>query len=323
MANKRNSKCLLEKEEMIKYYQKGLSTTEIASLANVSSRYVRTVLTKAGIEKRPAGHWKRKYTLNEDYFKTWSNNMAYILGFFTADGLIVKDLQTVSFSQKEKTILEEIKKELGSTQPLYINKNTGVYMLNLHSKIMKEDLMQIHGLTPNKSQSVLFPKVPEEYLHHFIRGYFDGDGSINYPKYTVSFVGGSFDFMNMLTEILRKRGFEPFFTSQQNEKIFRVFVTGRRTIKCFAEWIYQEKGLYVKRKYKDFQQEPLELYQLKDRKLKITQKAVTERKKRFLYEYNQSRCVNKACEVVGIQQNTFKYWLKKDLEFKKNFEQQN
>ncbi|WP_245947395.1 endonuclease [Bacillus taeanensis] len=63
MASKRKSKCLLEKKEMIKYYQEGYGTTEIASLANVSSRYVRQVLTQAGIEKRPPGHWKRKYTL--------------------------------------------------------------------------------------------------------------------------------------------------------------------------------------------------------------------------------------------------------------------
>ncbi|WP_245947394.1 LAGLIDADG family homing endonuclease [Bacillus taeanensis] len=121
--------------------------------------------------------------------------MAYILGFFTAAGVIVKELQTVSFSQKEKTILEEIKKELGSNQPLYVNKNTGVYMLNLHSKIMKEDLMEIHGFTPNKSHSVVFPKVPERYLHHFVRGYFDGDGSIYARGFMVCFVGGSYRFM--------------------------------------------------------------------------------------------------------------------------------
>lgn len=30
----------------------------------------------------------RKYRINQDYFKTWSHNMAYILGLWYADGCI-------------------------------------------------------------------------------------------------------------------------------------------------------------------------------------------------------------------------------------------
>lgn len=48
--------------------------------------------------------------------------MAYILAFFIADGVIVKNSQTVSISQKESSILEDIKIELHSNQPLYQNK---------------------------------------------------------------------------------------------------------------------------------------------------------------------------------------------------------
>ena len=47
------------------------------------------------------GSWKRKYDITEDYFKTWSNNMAYILGFIAADGVIQKENQCVSISQKK------------------------------------------------------------------------------------------------------------------------------------------------------------------------------------------------------------------------------
>lgn len=61
-------------------------------------------------------------------------------------------------------------------------------MLNLNSKIMKNDLINLHGIMPWKSYDVQFPFVPEEYLHHFIRGYFDGDGYVNYPTYTVSWI---------------------------------------------------------------------------------------------------------------------------------------
>ena len=35
----------------------------------------------------------RKYHINQDYFKIWSRNMAYIFGFWCADGCIYKLLE--------------------------------------------------------------------------------------------------------------------------------------------------------------------------------------------------------------------------------------
>ena len=78
-------------------------------------------------------------------------------------------------------------------------------MLNINSKTIKDDLMNIHGINPCKSFNIEFPFVPEEYLHHFVRGYFDGDGYVKYETYTVSFVGGSYSFMNSLHQILQNR----------------------------------------------------------------------------------------------------------------------
>ncbi|PEE39778.1 LAGLIDADG family homing endonuclease [Bacillus pseudomycoides] len=249
--SKKKSKCTLEKAEMIKLYLEGESTSNIVKLANVSARYVRMVLTDNNVEKRARGSWKRKYNLNEDYFKRWSNNMAYILGFFIADGVITKDNQTVSISQKESAILEDIKMKLNSNQPLYKNKNTGVYMLNLNSKIMKNDLINLHGIMPCKSYDVQFPFVPKEYLHHFIRGYFDGDGHVNPQRYFVSFVGGSYNFMSSLKQILMEYNYQPKFVNK--EKQYRIYLSGKNTIEKFSEWIYTDKELFLQRKYEVFQ----------------------------------------------------------------------
>ncbi|WP_407701372.1 helix-turn-helix domain-containing protein [Virgibacillus senegalensis] len=209
-----NRKCLLGVKEIIAMYKEGYSTSEIGKAANVTARYVSTILHANDVPLRPRGSWKRKYSLNEDYFKSWSDNMVYILGFFAADGNLPKDTQTVSFSQKDPAILDKIKKEMNSNQPLYKNEKTGVYVLNLNSKVLKHDLMKIHGFQPNKSAILEFPEVPEQFLHHFIRGYFDGDGFVNYSKYFVSFVGGSYNFMKKL--------YEPFscvYKRKENHKI--------------------------------------------------------------------------------------------------------
>ncbi|HDR3948641.1 TPA: hypothetical protein QCO63_000374 [Bacillus anthracis] len=122
IERKKKSKCKLSKPEIIHLYAEGKGTSEIAMLANVSARYIRMVLSDSNVPRRAIGSWKRKYDITEDYFKTWSNNMAYILGFIAADGVIQKENQCVSVSQKESYILEDIKNELKTTQPLYQNK---------------------------------------------------------------------------------------------------------------------------------------------------------------------------------------------------------
>ncbi len=139
-------------------------------------------------------------------------------------------------------------------------------MLNINSKTIKYDLMNIHGIKPCKSFNIEFPFVPEEYLHHFVRGYFDGDGYVKYETYTVSFVGGSYNFMNSLHQILQNRNLRADLLNQN--KHYRVILSGRKSIQLFSNWIYKDKDIYLHRKYEEFQKESLNLDQLKDRKLK-------------------------------------------------------
>ncbi|PFB60320.1 LAGLIDADG family homing endonuclease [Bacillus cereus] len=252
IERKKKAKCKLSKSEIIHLYTEGKSTSEIAMLANVSARYIRMVLSDSNVPRRAIGSWKRKYDITENFFKTWSNNMAYILGFIAADGVIQKENQCVSISQKESYILEDIKQELNTNQPLYRNKKTGVYMLNINSKTIKDDLMNIHGITPCKSFNIEFPCVPEEYLHHFVRGYFDGDGHVNPHKYFVSFVGGSYNFMNSFKDILEDNKFKLSFVDK--EKQYRIYLSGKNNVNKFSQWIYKDKGLHLKRKYNIFQQ---------------------------------------------------------------------
>ncbi|MDM5239403.1 LAGLIDADG family homing endonuclease [Bacillus cereus] len=318
IQGKKNSKCKLSKSEIIHLYAEGKSTSEIAILANVSARYIRMVLTDNNVPRRAIGSWKRKYDIKEDYFKTWSNNMAYILGFIAADGVIQKENQCVSISQKESDILEDIKKELNTNQPLYQNNKTGVYMLNINSKTIKDDLMNIHGIMPCKSFNIEFPFVPEEYLHHFVRGYFDGDGYVNYETYTVSFVGGSYNFMNTLNKLLQNHNLPSNLLNQN--KHYRVILSGRKSIQLFSKWIYKDKDFYLHRKHEIFQKESLGLDQLQDRKLKRTQSAVRQRKHNFLKDYEKNKCITTACLNINISELTFKSWLKNDNQFKKDYE---
>ncbi|WP_456271135.1 LAGLIDADG family homing endonuclease [Bacillus sp. AK031] len=306
-------------ERIIDLYNEGESTKKIAEKAGVSQRYIRMLLSKHNVQKRPHGSWKRKHNLNEHYFKKWSNNMAYILGFFCADGFIATDNQSVSISQKERSILLRIRSELESNQPLYYNSDSGVYMLHFHSKIIKDDLITLHGITPNKSHTLKFPKIPPVYLSHFIRGYFDGYGFVKYERSVVSFVGGSRLFMNRLKEIIETLGFDTEL--QQFDNCYRLFLTGRKSIQKFSRWIYKDKDLYLERKFHEFSKENLPLEKLKDNKLKRTKTAVKARKEKFLSLVNNRNSIDEAIKQIGIQKSTFKKWISSDMQFKEKFDQ--
>ncbi|KZE66143.1 hypothetical protein AWM68_07145 [Fictibacillus phosphorivorans] len=313
----RKSKCTMSIPAIIESFKNGMSSNEIAILANVSSRYINMVLQKHNVDRQPHSSWLRKYSVNEDYFKTWSPTMAYVLGFFAADGFLPNDIQIISFSQKDPKILEDIRNELQSTHPIKTNPRTGVHLLNISSKIMKEDLIHLHGMIPKKSTTLEFPYVPEGYLSHFVRGYFDGDGSINFEKRTVSFVGGSLKFMEQLKKRLEFYSFEPFIVSK--EKYHRLFLSGRKTVCNFGNWIYRDKNLYLLRKHLEFNKEKLLPEQLNDRPIKITKAAVEARKAKLLDNYKLKADLTEACKSVNIQIQTFHRWLNNDEDFKLRF----
>ncbi len=115
--------------------------------------------------------------------------MAYILGFFCADGNMSKNKRGahfIEFQITDKDLLEKIKITLKSNHKIATrqrnNKHKTIYRLQIGSKIMFNDLMNL-GITPQKSKTLKFPKIPKRYLNDFVRGYFDGDGSITVSEY--------------------------------------------------------------------------------------------------------------------------------------------
>ena len=55
IERKKKSKCKLSKSEITQLYTEGKSTSEIATLANVSARYIRMVLTDNNVPRRAIG----------------------------------------------------------------------------------------------------------------------------------------------------------------------------------------------------------------------------------------------------------------------------
>lgn len=164
-------------------------------------------LTKEEISKKQSQN-ARKYYINQDYFKTWSRNMAYILGLWFADGCIYGGkMFDITLHNKDKYMLEKIAKEFNFEGKIYNYIDRNASRLNFSCVSMYKDLIALGG-KENKSLTINFPNIPEKYLSDFIRGYFDGDGSIMHIKnnrINTAFTCGSKKFLDSLVNILKSQ----------------------------------------------------------------------------------------------------------------------
>lgn len=149
----------------------------------------------------------RKWNINQDFFKTWSRDMAYILGFWFADGCIYGGkMFDITIHKKDKYLIKKIAEKLGYEGPILDYVDRQASRINFSCVVIYRDLIELGG-SENKSLTIQFPKVPKEYLSDFIRGYFDGDGCIMNLKggrINSAFTCGSKDFLDSLLEILKK-----------------------------------------------------------------------------------------------------------------------
>ena len=58
-----------------------------------------------------------------------------------------------------------------------------LYQFNISNEKIYDDVVSL-GLTPNKSLTMQFPNMPNEFIRHFIRGCWDGDGSVFVDKHS-------------------------------------------------------------------------------------------------------------------------------------------
>lgn len=166
---------------------------------NIPLRNRREALS-ASEKKKISDLKKRMYFVNDSFFTEQNSDMAYILGFLMADGNVSKkgNRIQIALSIIDKDFLIKIREVIGGSPVIeYIsNGKPGVCWQCTSAKI-KKDLIE-YDVIPNKTGSAKIPKkLNKEFYPDFIRGYFDGDGSV----YEDNAVGLNFTSHN--TEILQ------------------------------------------------------------------------------------------------------------------------
>ena len=231
-------------------YLKGKSTVSICKELHISRSRFSNFLKEEEVYVNPIPQKKK---INERIFQNIDNEeKAYWLGFLYADGSISKgnrnDIE-LSLCLNDIHHLEKFKTFIGFGGKLIIDDFR--CRISFKNKNMKKDLMN-KGCVPQKSLTIKFPSydiVPKELIRHFIRGYFDGDGSISCADKTHSLcVLGTLDMMEHIcyeSGIPRKI----YISKSPNNSTYRILLDDKRDSLIFLHYLYDDCEIYLDRKY--------------------------------------------------------------------------
>ena len=246
-----NKRFSVEEVKFIRDNYGRISTKEMAEkLGRNSNRGVENMIHKLGLSANG-----RTCSPNVDisFFEDWSQELAYVVGFFLADGHMADYSKTrsynICFSVIDKDIIEKIAKVCGYkyTVKKYIYGTTIMYSINISGRLIWEFFESL-GFTHNKTFTTRIPKqIPQELMHHFIRGVFDGDGSVCFNKtYPQADIAGFKLFIDDVSKVCTK-----YNLIRKYRRSFIIEYNGQKAID-FLNYIYKDSTIHMDRKYKRY-----------------------------------------------------------------------
>ncbi len=269
---------------------------------------------------------KLKYSVNEEFFNSWTNQMAYILGFTYADGNIHRTSLSWDVQLKDKNILEKINKTLKSNYPISLQRNTS-FRLRINNQLLIISAIKL-GLFPKKAIRNCLPQIPSSYLRHFIRGFIDGDGWLtlrkNRNEFDIGFCGGNQTFIKKINTIISDFTKIPLNKVRRREKTtsrgaisvtYMVEYFSSNAIKI-AEWLYgnlDKEDLYLDRKYTTYKtaQKLYDYLRSGGKKVRVIQKKFGTSLHNLLSDLYFDKHLDgvKIAEYLGVHSSSAYRWL--------------
>ena len=242
-----------------KYLNENYTLKQLGKEFNCSYPTIRNLLNKHKIKSR--GN-KQGYPRDEFYFnKIDTEEKAYWLGFLYADGCVHSNNYEISVNITDKEHIEKFKAAIKAfnhniteIQDKRFQNAKTLYQFSIRDKQLHQDLIK-WGCIPQKSLLInKIPNIPRDYISHFLRGYFDGDGSLHYLRgtnnYRISFVGTK-DFLNDIQKELQTN-----VSLQSNiaGKAYVLQIAGRRQIERILNYLYNnsKENNRLNRKYQKY-----------------------------------------------------------------------
>lgn len=129
------------------------------------------------------------YIMLNKYFDVLDAETSYIFGFIVADGCLIlkrigknnKPQYILNITNKDLSILKLIKKSLGASHKIgnkfNSTSNKKYYQIQIGDQKLCQNLIKL-GVYPRKTFNLSHIKFPQKYFSDFVRGFFDGDGTV-------------------------------------------------------------------------------------------------------------------------------------------------
>lgn len=243
------------------YIKENLTAPKIAIKLGLELNLVNRAFKFHKIEKRKRGTDCRKYQDNIEFTKSWSNNLAYILGFFSNDGYLSPrknpDKIAITLSHKDLCHLENIRNIISPLRNVKVfervsfGKKRKYCYLSINSWEFCEFFVA-NGMTFKKQDRQNVPNIPIKYWGHFLRGCFDADGWVyvdkkrpNYPK--IGLVNPSLNYIANMRELTGNIG-----VIASTKKNPRWYILNQEQKETFVSLIYKDAEIYLQRKRNKF-----------------------------------------------------------------------
>lgn len=262
-------------------YEKGLSSLQIANLCGACRSEIQKYLKEYNIVESKK---RTRYNINKDYFSEYTSNNCYWAGFICADGHIENYIPCdrkvpnyklkILLSKKDEDHLIHFVSELGYTKNILRYRSTSIRnkthdSVSFSSSIKKicTDLNENFDIQyGNKSCKEVFSgKVPNEFVKDFIRGHFDGDGSVytdkNKKQLRIAIVAGK-DFLIELKKYLSNQLGKDIGhiykerendLSNSNNGLYKYCIMKKEHVRFFYNFIYYDNCIALERKRNVFE----------------------------------------------------------------------
>lgn len=264
---------VLDKREKVKkainLYTSGYYCNEISKQLGVSASSIRNWLNNENIKLRKSPAILRKFPVNDTIFNKIDNEeKAYWLGFLYADGCIhvskYSKLVKLSLAIEDINHIEKFKKFIEAENKIYIStpknlNHSQMATLTISSNQMVDDLIRL-GCMTKKTFKIKMPDsniVPDEFIKHFIRGYFDGDGGISITLNEKIFncivnITSTIDLCQGIIDKINKAIPIHFLITQRhkesNTNTRTISVHGNRQCLGILNYLYGEASIFLERK---------------------------------------------------------------------------
>lgn len=204
--------------------------------------------------------------MNYDYFKLIDTpNKAYFLGLFHADrscttrqrGKHTEIRFQISLQKQDAQVLEAFCEQIGLERTRLKTYQSSRKNESDYVKLYLADRRFSSSLLDLKQKS-LIDRVPLELRSHFIRGFFDGDGSIyvRRNKNKIFYYAFSFTCLGWIKDVITEH--LPFPTKQRPNKrsfdLYTIESNRKGNIKALFEYMYEKAEVKLDRKYQKFKQ---------------------------------------------------------------------